>query len=994
MTSNQPKVLIVDDRAGNLDALEVMLAPLDCALVRALSADEALFCLLQHDFAVIVLDIKMPGMSGIELAKLIKERKRSQHVPLLFLTAHLMDETDALQGYGVGAVDYLSKPVNADILRSKVGVFLDLFRHSQKLADLNRALEREVSERERAQRHLASANEQLRANEERLAFLLRLDDALRPLNDPGDVQEIAARLLGQRLGASRVGYADFADDAYIVHRGYARGVPPLGGERLTFSIGDHLRAALQGGKTIVVNDVKTDRRLNAADRATLEQRQIAAFIATALFKGGQMIAAFGANQAAPRVWTTSEIELVRDVGERTWDFIERTRAEAAVREQKQRLRIALEASAGGSWTWAAATNHVDWDERFRSLYGFAPEEPATPEAWAARVHEDDRQQLLALRTEMWTSKTKDSWESTFRIVRPDGTVAWIQSRGRVDRDADGNVTRLTGLDLDFSDYQQTELALQARRDEEHDRELRLLLETATQGIVSMDAHGTIVTANRALEGMFGWGEGELIGHRIEELLPPSFRDAHVRHRIGYFAAPRPRLMGGGLDLVGIRKDGSTFPIEVSLNHVPTAGGGRAIAFVTDITERQTAAEALQERTEDLEHRTLQLSRMASDLTLAEQRAREHIARTLHDGLQQLLVIAALNVDQQLKRDSDRGGAPSELLSEARHQLEEALTAARSLNFELFPPVLQRSGLPAALSWLAEWTHDKYKVDVRVHADPRADSMRKDVRTLLFESVRELLFNAVKHAQADRIALELTLDADDQLCITVSDQGIGFDPAGLDYRSTASQVGWGLFSIRERLTLLGGRFDIESAPGKGTRVRLVAPRGNTQGSSEAPAVSTFAPIAAAVSGDSGRASPDALRILLVDDHAAVRKAFREILEQRPQLAVVGEASNGFEAIAHAHTLQPEVILMDISMPHMDGIEATTRIRTELPAIQIFGLSMQPRSAAAEAMEQAGAAGYFVKGIDMQRLIEHLLLVHAAGGNANPASRQPDARLPRG
>src|SRR4029450_7987346 len=145
-------------------------------------------------------------------------------------------------------------------------------------------------------------------------------------------------------------------------------------------------------------------------------------------------------------------------------------------------------------------------------------QPATPDAWVARVHEDDRPRLLALREEISTSKTKDSFESTFRIVRPDGTIAWIQSRGRVDRDADGNVTRLTGLDLDFNQHRRTEEALQARRDEEHDRELRLLLETATQGIVSVDAHGVILTANRALEAMFGWAPDELIGHRIEELL--------------------------------------------------------------------------------------------------------------------------------------------------------------------------------------------------------------------------------------------------------------------------------------------------------------------------------------------------------------------------------------------------------------------------------------------------------------------------------------------
>ena len=243
----------------------------------------------------------------------------------------------------------------------------------------------------------------------------------------------------------------------------------------------------------------------------MQSRQIAAFIGTTLFKGGRMVAAFGANHVAPRVWTASEVELVRDVAERTWDAVERTRAEAALREQKQRLRVALEASAGGSWTWVAATNQVDWDERFRALYGFAPDEPATPDAWMPRVHEDDRPRVLALLDEILTSRTKDSWESTFRIVRPDGTMAWIQSRGRADRDADGKVTRLSGLDLDFSQHRRTEEARQARRDEEHDRALRTLLETATQGIVSVDAQGMIVTANHAFEAMFGWASGDLIG---------------------------------------------------------------------------------------------------------------------------------------------------------------------------------------------------------------------------------------------------------------------------------------------------------------------------------------------------------------------------------------------------------------------------------------------------------------------------------------------------
>jgi CheY-like chemotaxis protein len=338
----------------------------------------------------------------------------------------------------------------------------------------------------------------------------------------------------------------------------------------------------------------------------------------------------------------------------------------------------------------------------------------------------------------------------------------------------------------------------------------------------------------------------------------------------------------------------------------------------------------------------------------------------------------LNLEQQLQREHEAGTAPSELLAEAKQQLNEAIAVARSLNVELFPPVLQRSGLPAALTWLANWIQDKYKLTVEIAADPRADSARKDVRALLFESVRELLFNAVKYAQTDRVTVGLELDADNQLSITVTDQGVGFEPSRLDDRSNAGQVGWGLFRIRERLTLLGGRLDIDSAPGKGTRIRLVAPRDAAQETITGANESSSALAGAASAVDDDRASPDALRILIVDDHPPVRRALREMLHQRPQLAVVGDAANGFEAIAHAHTLRPDVILMDVSMPHMDGVEATARLRKELPDIRILGVSMLARNETAEAIEHAGAAGFFVKGTDTRRLIDHLLAFHASRG----------------
>jgi signal transduction histidine kinase len=177
-------ILLVDDEPRNLDVLEAILGLSEYRLVRAQTADEALLALLGGEFAAIVLDIRMPGISGIELAQLIKQRKRSRDIPILFLTAHLSEESDVLRGYDVGAVDYLTKPVNPEILRSKIAVFGDLFRKTRALAAAKDALEIEVIERQKVEEALRQANEELEARvQERTADLTRINQALRENED-------------------------------------------------------------------------------------------------------------------------------------------------------------------------------------------------------------------------------------------------------------------------------------------------------------------------------------------------------------------------------------------------------------------------------------------------------------------------------------------------------------------------------------------------------------------------------------------------------------------------------------------------------------------------------------------------------------------------------------------------------------------------------------------------------------------------------------------
>ena len=135
-------ILLVDDETRNLDALEAILDDPGYRLLRAEDADNALRTLLNHDVAAIVLDIKMPGISGFELAKMIKDTKRFRETPIVFLTAYMVDDQDVIAGYGAGGVDYLTKPVNPEILRHKVAIFADLFRKTRELAEVNAKLAR------------------------------------------------------------------------------------------------------------------------------------------------------------------------------------------------------------------------------------------------------------------------------------------------------------------------------------------------------------------------------------------------------------------------------------------------------------------------------------------------------------------------------------------------------------------------------------------------------------------------------------------------------------------------------------------------------------------------------------------------------------------------------------------------------------------------------------------------------------------------------------
>ncbi|MEO7991827.1 MAG: ATP-binding protein [Chryseolinea sp.] len=167
-----PKILLVDDREDNLLSIETILAPMGYHFVKATSGRQALKVLLtEFDFAMILMDVRMPNLNGFETAALIYEREKLKHIPIIFITANNYGDENMYKGYQSGAIDYIFKPINPDILRAKVGVLIDLYKKNRllveqerKLIAINKNLEREIEERKSNEEEVQKLNQQLLEN--------------------------------------------------------------------------------------------------------------------------------------------------------------------------------------------------------------------------------------------------------------------------------------------------------------------------------------------------------------------------------------------------------------------------------------------------------------------------------------------------------------------------------------------------------------------------------------------------------------------------------------------------------------------------------------------------------------------------------------------------------------------------------------------------------------------------------------------------------------
>lgn len=514
------------------------------------------------------------------------------------------------------------------------------------------------------------------------------------------------------------------------------------------------------------------------------------------------------------------------------------------------------------------------------------------------------------------------------------------------------------------DIERRKIAEAAVRDSE--ARFRSILTNSPAIIFIMDLQCRYLLVNRTFEEELGLTMADVQGNTPDLLFAPALAEQYLSNARAVIESLQPRTFEETVD----SSDGGCTRLSTLFPLLDAAGRCTAVCCISlDITERKQvqaarqAEAALRESHRELQRRAEQLGHLTSELTLAEQRERERLAKVVHDHLQQLLVGVAFGIDRigrclsTLAPEHAAHGA----LASAKDLLEQAIDAARTLVADLSPPILHDSGLPDAIEWLARNMHETQGLTLALDLELDASPTREDVRSVVFESVREALFNVVKHAQCDHAEVRLAKDGADQVRIVIRDQGVGFDLQQLA-RGETNGTGFGLLSMRERLRFLGGFCSIESAPGEGTSVTLIAPLGSeptSVGMGAGPDQLTEPLSLQAPQDQIAAVKARAVRVLLVDDHAMVRHGLSLMLNDEPDLDIVGEACDGIDAIAQCEQLQPDLVLMDYSMPRMDGLEATQRIKQRWPDVRVIGLSMYREADRAAAMLDAGACAYVDK-----------------------------------
>lgn len=347
--------------------------------------------------------------------------------------------------------------------------------------------------------------------------------------------------------------------------------------------------------------------------------------------------------------------------------------------------------------------------------------------------------------------------------------------------------------------------------EESEARMRAIFETAVDAIITIDEQGIIERTNPAAERLFGYAQSELVGRNVSVLMPSPYREKHDDYLVHYRKTGEKRIIGIGREVKGQKKDGTVFPIELSVAEMWFGTRRMFTGMVRDISERKQAEAALRQSQEELRQLAAYQERLKEE-------ERKRIAQEIHDELGALLTSIKAHVSVSVERSMQVQREADPLLKEALDLADTAIKTVRKVISDLRPSVLDQLGVWAALEWYAEQIGARARLQCECLIEPEAQSIElsQDRSTMLFRIVQEALTNVVRHAKASRAEVRVRR-ANDHILAIVQDNGCGIDTDRLMNRES-----WGILGMYERARYFGGELRITGTPGRGTEVALRLP----------------------------------------------------------------------------------------------------------------------------------------------------------------------------
>ena len=856
-------ILVVDDEVPNLKLMTQLLAPEGYRVRPAKRPQLAIDSALAKPPALILLDVRMPEMDGFEVCRRLKQDERTRDIPIIFVSA-LRDVKDKVRGLEAGGVDFISKPYQEREVLARVRTHIELRSMQLNLEEMVASRTAQVIEQQERFRatfeqaaigmaHVSPEGKFLRINQKfcdivgysreemlKLSFqeITHADDLE---SDLKYVQQVLSREI----------------ENYSLEKRYYRKDGSIVWITLTVSLmfddkgaPDYFigavqdiseRKQLEETKSLLLHDygerLKEIQCLHAISNSTRTKSSLDEVFQDAVsaippgwhypeFTRGKL--RYGEetwvsepfeesewNQSADIIvngkirgrvevyyleesptldegpFMKEERTLLDDIARTLSESIEHRKSNQNLLQSEMKYRDLVDNSLIGVFTTTTEGGFLFVNEAIVRMYDFDNAEHMLTEGALSRwVEVERREQMLAELRSVGSV-------SNFQVE----TYTHTGRRIHVIFSATMNSGVISGMVMDITEMRKAKEKLS-----KSEEKFRTLIENIPDVTWTTDSEGKTTFMSSNIESIYGYTRNEIYGQgetlwfkrihpddveNVKRAFESLFDNNGSQYDIEY------RIQ---------RKDGVWIWLhDRSIATYEKGGMTFANGIFSDITERRRTEERLRVAT--------------SELIFAEEKERQSIASELHDGAAQSLALARLQLAEAT--GAVTGSAAETALDKASQQVRQSLEQIRSVLLDLSSPTLHQMGLSTGLSeWLDDNIRDKYGLRTVFHDECGEVLLPDEMRFLLFRNVRELLTNVVKHGQAHSVSVNMAR-VGQTLQIVVEDDGVGFAPASLNNLPDNSG-GFGLFSIRERMTDLGGSLQLVTAPGKGCKATLFAP----------------------------------------------------------------------------------------------------------------------------------------------------------------------------